>query len=183
MSAIFWSLWSACGYVLLLGTFMLINALGVALTALQLPGAWLMVGFTSLVAWWGWDQQLISGYTLAALLGLALVGELVEFVAGAMGARWAGASKRGAAIAIVAAVVGAVVGTFAIPIPIVGTLLGAALGAGAGSILGDKWAGRNWQAAFKGGQGAAIGKLGGSVAKLIVAMVMWLVAVGAILWP
>ncbi len=183
MLGVIWTALEITGYALALVAFMLVCALGVVLTALQLPGTWLIVLATGLVAWWRWDQQTIGWYALAAVLGLAILGEVLEFIAGALGARTAGASKRAAAIAIVGGVIGAIAGTPLIPIPIVGTLVGAAIGAGLGSVLGDKWAGRQWGEALKGGQGAAIGKLGGSVAKLTVAVLMWFVAVGAAVLP
>jgi len=68
---------------------LLVNACGVLLVALQLPGTWLMLGATVAVAWWrwdGWSGGLITGWTLLALVVLAILGELVEFLGPAMGA-------------------------------------------------------------------------------------------------
>lgn len=164
--------------ILAVTALLLINAVGIVLTALQLPGTWLMIAATSLFAWYRWDEDHFSygWWTLAALLGLALLGELIEFVAGAMGSKAAGGSKRGAAISIATALVGAVLGSLFIPIPIVGTLLGAALGAGVGASLGDKWAGHTWAETARGFKGAAVGKLSGAAAKLVIAGVMFLLA-------
>lgn len=149
---------------------------GVVLVALQLPGTWLIVLLSALAAWWGWDadaaERWIGWWTLAGLLSLAIVGEIIEAIAGAMGSRAAGGSKRGALLAIVGGIGGAILGTFVIPIPIVGTLTGAAIGAGLLSALGDKWAGRKWGEAVRGGSGAAVGKFAGSVVKLTIAGVM-----------
>ena len=163
--------------ILAIVLLLLVNAVGVVLTALQMPGNWLILAATALFAWWRWGIPDFSvGKTaLILLLVLALVGELLEFLAGALGTKAAGGSKRAAALSIVGAVAGALLGTFVIPIPIVGTLIGAAVGAGLGSIAGDRWAGREWGPAFRGAKGAAIGKLSGAVAKLAVAFAMWLV--------
>ena len=166
-------------YLLLL----LVNAAGVALVALQLPGTWLILLATGIVAFWRWDVEGIGWWTLIALVVLAVAGEVVEFVAGAWGARRAGASKRAAVAATVTGVVGAILGTIFIPIPLFGTLLGAALGAAAGSIFGDLWAGREFKPALVAGQGAAVGRFLGALGKVVIAAAMWLVVLVAVLWP
>ncbi|MEO1236289.1 MAG: DUF456 domain-containing protein [Planctomycetota bacterium] len=155
---------------------------GVALTALQLPGTWLMIAAVAAFAWlrWGHDHFSYGGWTLVALLALAALGEFLEFIAGAAGTRNAGGSKRAAALSIPFAIAGAIVGSFAIPIPVVGTLLGAAIGAAAGALLGDRWAGRQWRDALTGARGAAVGKITGTVLKLVVAAAMWLTAAVAL---
>lgn len=186
-----WTTWIAgeLGYWGAIALLLLLNAVGVFLVALQLPGTWAMLFVTLLAAWWanwqyggGWLEGTITVWALVALLVLAILGEVLEFLAGAAGASKAGASKRGVAGAILGGVGGALVGTVAIPVPIAGTLIGAALGSGAGSILGDKWAGRDWHPALIAGKGAAVGRFWGAVLKLLVAIAMWLVVAGAVLW-
>ena len=162
---------------------LLVNTAGGVLTALQMPGNWLIVAATAAFAWWRWGAESWSygSTTLLTLLGLALLGELVEFLAGALGSKAVGGSKRGAAISIVTALAGAIGGTFLIPVPIVGTLLGAALGAGLGAAAGDKWAGRSWPDTLRVFRGAAIGKLSGAAGKLAIAAAMWCTAAAG-LW-
>ncbi|MEM7626727.1 MAG: DUF456 family protein [Planctomycetota bacterium] len=171
-------MWFTVLLISLIVALLLVNAAGVVLTALQLPGTWLMLIATGAFAWWRWGEERFSygWWPLAILLGLALLGELIEFLAGALGSRTAGGSKRGAALSVATAIVGAIAGSIFIPIPIVGTLLGAGVGAGVGALLGDKWAGREWGEAWKGAGGAAVGKLSGAAAKLAIAAAMWLVA-------
>ena len=171
-------MWFTALLITLIVVLLLVNAAGVVLTALQLPGTWLMLIATGAFAWWRWGEERFSygWWPLAIMVGLALLGELVEFVAGALGSRTAGGSKRGAAISVVTAILGAIAGSVFIPIPIVGTLLGAGLGAGVGALLGDRWAGHEWGAAWKGAGGAAVGKLSGAVGKLAIAAAMWLVS-------
>jgi len=101
---------------------------GVALTLLSLPGIWLMALAALLVEWW--QPEALSWGAIIACVVIALVGELLEFIAGAIGAAKAGGSKRAATGAIVGGIVGGIAGTVLIPIPLVGTILGGAIGSG-----------------------------------------------------
>ena len=168
--------------ILAIITLLILNTVGVVLTALQLPGNWLIVAATALFAWWRWDEPHWSyaGPALITLLILALLGELAEFLAGALGSKSVGGSKRGAVISVATALIGAILGSLFIHIPVVGTLIGAAIGAGLGAGAGDKWAGRSWQQTLRGIKGAAVGKLSGAAAKLLIAAAMWVVAVTAL---
>jgi uncharacterized protein YqgC (DUF456 family) len=162
-----------------------INAGGVVLTALQLPGPWLIVVATGVMAWWQWSGPagpMIGWWALGGLLALAVLGEVVEFLGGVVGSSQVGGSKRAAVLGIVGAIVGAILGSVLIPILIVGTLVGAGVGAGVGSLLGHRWSGGAWCEAVAVGQGAAVGRVLGSVGKLAVAVVMWVVVLMAVLW-
>ena len=165
-----------------LGALLVVNLICVALVVLQLPGTWLMVATTALIALWRWDDGTIGLGTLVTLLVLAVLGELIETGASSIGARRAGGTKRGMVGAMVGGLIGAVVGTILILIPVVGTVVGASIGAGLGSLLADVWAGQSWKRAFKAGQGAAKGKLLGTVGKVIVAVLMWIVVTVAVFW-
>ena len=79
------------------------NTVWLGLTFLALPGNWLMVITTCLFAWLLADEQVFSVYTLLVITGLALTGELVEFIAGRTSAKKAGASGRGARGALLSA--------------------------------------------------------------------------------
>lgn len=153
----------------------------VVLTLLQLPGTWIMLLILLVASWLhGHDFSKVEVMVLVAMTLLATLGEIIEFIASAIGSRQAGGSKRGATMSLIGGVAGALLGTFLLPIPIIGTLVGACVGAGAGSLLGDKWAGREWKAAFTSGTGAALGKLGGTIAKVAVAAVMWIASLFAL---
>ncbi len=173
--------------ILVSGLLLVVNACGVFLVALQLPGTWLMLGATVGVAWWrwdGWSGGLITGWTLGALLVLAIVGELVEFLGPAMGVAKEKSSKRAAVLAVAGGVTGAIVGTVVLAfLPVIGTLIGAVVGSGLFSILGDLWAGREWEPALRGGKGAAIGRFWGALGKLIIAAAMWVIVAVALFWP
>lgn len=175
-------------FILALLGLLLINTVGVFMVALQLPGTWTLAAATALFAWAYWDfhgpeHPIIGFWTLGALLVLGVLGEIVEGAAGAVGAKGAGGTKRGMVLAIGLGIIGAILGTVFLPIPIVGTLVGAAVGSGSGSILGDLWAGREWRPALRSGRGAAIGRFAGSVGKLLIGGVMWLIVVVALIWP
>lgn len=145
----------------------------------NLPGTWLMILFPALLEWWKPGQFMFSWTVLCVALGFAVLGEVLEFVLGAAGARHAGGSKRAAALAIVGSFVGGLLGT-AFPIPIVGTLIGACLGAFVGSLSGDLWAGRPLLQSVEAGRGAAVGRFWGTTAKMAVgAIIVVMLAIAA----
>ena len=144
-----------------------------------LPGIWLMVLVAAIIEWLQPGEYMFSQWSLYVSAGLALLAEVLEFVLGAAGARQAGGSKRGAALAIVGGVIGAVLGT-ALPIPVLGTVIGACAGAFAGSLLGDRLAGRPMDQSVEAGRGAAIGRFWGTTSKMTIgAIVFVLLAVAA----
>ena len=144
-----------------------------------MPGIWLMVLVAAIVEWLQPGEYMFSQTTLYVSAGLALLAEILEFLMGAAGARQAGGSKRGAALAIVGGVAGAILGT-ALPIPVLGTLIGACAGAFAGSLVGDRMAGRPMDQSVEAGRGAAIGRFWGTTAKMIIgAVVLVLLTVAA----
>ena len=163
MDVLFWTV---------LALTMLINAAGVLLVVLQLPGTWLIALVAALLTWWRPDR--VPWAFPVILVTIALLGEVIELSASARGSRKAGGSHRGTVCGLAASLIGAVLGSFALP-P-VGTLIGACVGAGLGSYLGDRWAGRPHGRAVLAGRGAAAGRFWGTVLKLVLAVAMWLVA-------
>ncbi len=144
-----------------------------------LPGNWFIVGFAALFAWLiPVDAgRGVSWNTVAVLLGLAVVGEIVEFGAGAAGAAKHGASKRGVALSMVGALVGSILGlTAGLPIPVVGSffmaLVGGAAGAFFGAYIGETWKGRPEEHRVAVGRGAFAGRIWGTVGKLAVGAIM-----------
>jgi uncharacterized protein YqgC (DUF456 family) len=152
----------------------LLNLVFWASILFNLPGAWLMVFVAIMVEWWQPDEYMFSWTTLIIVTGLAMLGEILEFMLGAAGSRQAGGSRRAAALAIAGGIFGAIIGT-PFPIPVAGTLIGACVGAFAGSLIGDLWARRPLLSSVEAGRGAAIGRLWGTVAKMIVGGVIVLV--------
>jgi hypothetical protein len=148
-------------------------------TLVTLPGNWFIAGFAALFAWLV-PVEAGGGVTwtvVAVLVGLAVLGEIVEFGAGAAGAAKQGASKRGVVLSMVGAIVGSFMGlAMGLPIPIIGSfvmaLLGGAAGAFAGAYLGESWKGKPSEDRVAIGRGAFAGRIWGTVGKLAVGAIM-----------
>lgn len=170
--------------------FVLALLAGWTLTLFSLPGNWLIVVSAAVYAWLvpdelRWD---IGWWTVLALVVLALLGEALEFAAGALGAARVGGSKRGAALAIVGSMAGAVAGAMiGLPIPVVGSVVAAiafaGVGAMLGAMLGETWKGRSLGQSWKVGQGAFWGRMLGTLAKTIVGSAMVAVGLVALVAP
>lgn len=162
--------------------FTMVSGVGVLLQCITLPGIWLvmvaallyqggtmMAGVPAPFSWW----------TLGIAFGLAVLGEVVELATGAVGAAAGGGRTRGAAGAMLGSVIGAVLGIFVfafIPLigPLIGALLGAAIGAFAGELsYGDRTAGQAVLPAV----GAAMGRVAGVAAKIVLAIAIWVMLV------
>lgn len=155
-------------------------------TLLGLPGNWLILLGTSAFAWWFADAEGrgVGWLACGILLLLAVVGEVVEFLASAAAAAQQGASRRAVAGSIGGAVLGGIAGgLMGLPIPIVGPLvaavLGSALGALAGGFFGEWSQGRDSRQSWQVGRAALIGRLLGTAGKLIAGTVMLVVATWA----
>jgi uncharacterized protein YqgC (DUF456 family) len=150
-------------------------------TFVTMPGNWIVVGlaavFTLLFPEAEGSSRGMTWTTVLVLIGLALVGEVIEFAAGAAGAAQQGGSRRGMALSIVGAMVGSFAGLFVgAPVPVVGSLVGAVLGGAAGAFggayLGEAWKGREQEDRIAVGRGAFIGRLWGTAGKLAVGAIM-----------
>ncbi len=162
----------------------LINTCSLFLIVLGLPGTWTMVLATAGLWWWqGEELVIVSGWVVVVALVLAFVGEVIEFLSGAAGAKKAGGSRWGSVGAIVGALVGAILGTFLIPVPIVGSIVGMCGGAFAFAALLERIGGRTVEESLRSGQGAAVGRFLGILAKLAVGVAIWVVTGVAAFWP
>lgn len=169
----FLSTWTWEEWLLLLGV-PLVCVLGVLLTAVLLPGTWLIVAAGLGVAIWRPD--LLPWWVVVIMVLLALLAEGIEFLASALGAGAAGASKKGAAGALIGALAGAIVGLAFLP-PI-GPIVGGALGAAGGTIIAERnFAQRSWEESSKAAVGAAVGRLVATLAKVLIAGVIGVVLV------
>ena len=162
--------------------FALFGVACVIVTPLGLPGTWIMIGVagaTDAVVMWMWPAQpmpfVVSALVIAVLAGTA--GEIVEFVAGALGAKAGGASRKGAVGSMIGSIIGLIIGTVLIPIPLAGSAIGAIAGASVGAIIGEKMHGREMKDSLKPAAGAAIGRILGSLSKAPFALIAWCVLV------
>ena len=172
-----------------LGILLLILVLiaGWCMTMLSMPGNWVMVGAVALFAWLAPEGRLdIEWYTVAVLIVLAVLAEILELVASALGAKRAGGSRRSAVLAIFGSMAGALIGALVgVPIPVVGSLVAAIVFAGVGALvgamLGETWKGRTLAESWKVGQSAFWGRLLGALAKTGIATAMFVIALIALI--
>ena len=157
--------------ILVTGLLILCCLTGVAMTAIRLPGTWLIAATALGHAWSnGWAR---SGVTLVAvLIGVALFGEALEILASVVTARRAGASGKAAWGGMLGGILGMIFLSFLVPVPIVGTMMGAVIGCFAGATLVELAARRRVTHGTKVGFFAALGFVFGAVAKVVVALVM-----------
>jgi uncharacterized protein YqgC (DUF456 family) len=160
--------------VLLLGVCC---TLGLGLVPLGLPGLWVMVAG---VVGYGWltDFRSVGVATIAVVLGLAFLGEIIEAWLGFRFARTFGGSRRSAWGALAGGIVGAGLG---VPIPIVGSVIGAFLGSFAGAALFEYSLSRTPETAVRAGWGAVVGRATAAAAKIALGVVIAVVGVFAAL--
>lgn len=160
--------------------FLLVGLGCMILIVFQLPGVWILLALALLIEVFdGWylteEPPVTFGWWVLGLgLGLAALGELIEFVAGMMGAKKAGSSRRG----MWGALIGGIVGAFllAVPIPIVGALIGAIVGTFAGAFLAEMTVHEaTVRGSVKPAMGASIGRILGTAGKLAVAISVWVI--------
>lgn len=167
-------------YWVCLSLLLLANVGCWAASFFMMPGNWVMVGLAALCAVFLPEQPDGLGISWWAVLGLAALaglGELIELAAGAAGAAKQGASRRSMFLSLLGAVVGSIAGAIiGIPIPIVGPVVAALGGAGAGAFLGaylgETWKGRSGEERMNISKGALVGRLLGTVGKLMLGSVM-----------
>lgn len=138
---------------------------GVILPAL--PGVPLAAVGAVLAAWiLGFER--IEPIHLTYVVLLALLAQLVDLGASALGARVYGSRRAG----VWGGIIGSLLGLFFFP------PFGFLLGALAGAVLAELATGRNFSESVRSGVGALLGTLGGVVAKLFI-----VAAIGLVIYP
>jgi len=164
--------------------FALLGLLCLVLVVIGLPGTWILIGLAFGVELL--DQHYLGASSgvvpttfgwrlLGACVVLAVVGEILEGMAGAAGTRAGGGSTRGMVGAIIGGIVGAIVLTPIIPIPVIGTLLGALIGTFAGALIAERTGEqpRHVEDSLRAAGGATLGRLFGTFGKLVIAATIW----------
>ncbi|MBT8485434.1 MAG: DUF456 domain-containing protein [Phycisphaerae bacterium] len=168
--------------------FAIISFACVLSVVVGLPGAWLILALALIIEltdtlylegvaqtfpWW----MLIAGGVLAT------IGEILEFGAGALGAKHAGSSRRGMVGALIGGIVGALAG-LPIPIPLVGSLIGAVIGTFLGAMVAElSHPDRTMPQTLRPATGATIGRVLGTLSKVPIAVAIWAALVVAAFWP
>jgi uncharacterized protein YqgC (DUF456 family) len=143
---------------LLAGLIVIAGLAGTVIPAL--PGVPLVFAGLFVGAWIG-NFETIGWITVGVLAFLALVAWAVDFLAGALGARYLGASSR----AFWGATFGAIVGIFF-------GLPGIVLGPFIGAVLGELSGGSDLVQSGRSGLGAWLGMVVATAAKLAIAFLM-----------
>ena len=161
--------------------FAILGLVCIFTVAIGLPGSWILLGLALLIELSdslylpAGDQQTFNWWLLLACVMLATIGEVLEFFAGLFGAKKAGSSKKGMIGSLLGGLAGAFLG-MGIPIPIVGSLIGVLLGTFAGAILGEMLADESKavKETLRPATGATIGRILGTLAKIPVALTIWI---------
>lgn len=179
-----WTAWlEPTGTVLLAITVVLLCMIAWAGNLIALPGNWAAVLILLVYAFLGPQTGNASmGYTpVIAAFGFALLGEGFEFVAAAMGAQKAGASRKATLLAMLGSMAGAMLGALVgLPVPIVGQVLAAilfgGLGATLGAMLGEWHNGSSWRESLPIGHAAFWGRTIGTLGKVAAGAVIVVIA-------
>jgi uncharacterized protein YqgC (DUF456 family) len=147
---------------------LLLMTIGLAGTVLPfIPGilliyvGYLLYGFAT--GWQAYGLRAMFGWSVVTVLVL-----LLDFYAGAIGAKKHGASRSGAWGSLIGGFIGALAAGFP------GLILGPFVGAALGELL----AGRSYRAALRSGWGTFIGFMVGSVVKIALGVAM----IGTFIW-
>lgn len=132
------------------------------LNLLSLPGNWLMLATLCLLAWAGPQGAITWGF-VGLMGGLAVLGEVFEFMAQLIGGKRGGASKAGNFAGIVGSIAGAILGApFGLGL---GSLVGALAGAWIGCFAMERLRQENSHVAAQAAWGAFWGRSLGLVGK------------------
>jgi len=150
---------------------------GLAMIPLGLPGLWVMIG--GILAY-GWltDFRTVGAATIAIVLGLAFLGEIIENWIGFRYAKRYGGSTRSGWGALIGGLVGAVIG---VPIAIIGSVIGAFIGSFLGAALFEYTYSRHTGVATRVGWGAVVGRAAGAAIKIALGLIIAVVGVVAAL--
>ena len=150
---------------------------GLGLVPFGLPGLWVMVAG---VVGYGWltEFRSVGAVTIAVVVGLAFLGELVEAWLGFGLARRYGGSPRAGWGALLGGIFGAVVG---VPVPLIGSVIGGFVGAFAGATLFEYSKSATPETAVRAGWGAVVGRAAAAAAKIAAGIVIAVVALFAAL--
>jgi len=156
-------------HIALLVLLHLLVLAGLLAVVLGLSGNFILLGLALITGWVGGFEHL-GPVTLLVLLGLAILGEVVEAFLGVAAARRFGATRWGMIGTFVGGLVGAAIGTAWLPL--IGSLIGAVLGAFAGAFAGEMLGGRAASPSVRAGTGALLGRMAATGFKLLVGAII-----------
>ena len=162
---------------MLIALLVLICLAGLALTAIGLPGLWVMV---AAVVGYGFltDFASIGIITIVSVTLLAAIGEVLEAGLGFGLTRRYGGSKRAAWGSLLGGIAGAIIG---VPIPLIGSVIGAFIGSFVGAVAFEYTTAATGGQAVRVGVGALLGRAAATAAKIACGVIMTVIALFAVL--
>ncbi len=158
---------------ILAGLCIALMVIALFLLILSLPGNWIILVITAL---WSFFSGASFGWQFFLLLaGLAVAGEVLEFMAGSIGGKKFGGTSKGSLGGIIGAIIFGIIGAgffFGL-----GALPGAMLGGFVGSFIFEIMHGMPGGPAAKAAFGTMLGRFGGFLAKLGIGITMLMLAI------
>lgn len=149
--------------------FLLFAVLGLVTHIFGLPGNFIILADAFLFSWY-LDFDKVPFNIFLILIGLALLGELIEFLLGLIGAKKYKSSNRAVVGSIILGIVGAIWGA---PFLFgVGSVIGAFVGAFIGAFFVELILEKNLDQALDSGWGSLIGRVGGTISKVLIGVIM-----------
>jgi len=162
------------------GGFIVLMVLVLLLNFFSLPANWMLIGLAAAWEYMGSSASQMSLGFFALLVGLAILGELLEFGLLALKAKKYGSSNSGLFAGLVGAVIGAIIcAPFLFGF---GALLGALAGAWLGCYLMEFMRGGGHEKAMQAAMGALVGRFLGTVCKCAVGAII-LTCIARAVWP
>ncbi len=154
---------------IVLSLFIFVAVAGLISHVFGLPGNFIILADSLLFGWYDGFNE-VSVKILIILLGLALLGELVEFIVGVLGAKKYKSSNKAIVGSIVFGIIGGILG---IPFFLgIGAVIGAFIGAFVGAFLVEFFLEKKVDRAMKSGWGAFVGRLAGTFFKGAIGIAM-----------
>ena len=160
---------TATGWTIVYVVFYLIMLAGVVVIPLGIPGQFIVAGAALIFSLsTGWHR--LPWWSVLILFGLACLAEIIEGIAGFLGAKQAKGSIWSSFGALGGGIVGAIVGSGFLPL--IGTLVGALVGTFGGAYLVEYYRTQSHEGSGQVAKGALIGRIVGSVSKVLISLVM-----------
>ena len=154
---------------LIFSLFIIVAVAGLISHVFGLPGNFIILADSLLFGWYDGFRE-VSLKILIILLALALLGELIEFIVGILGAKKYKSSNKAIVGSIVFGIIGGILG---IPFFLgIGAVIGAFIGAFVGAFLVEFFLEKKVDKAMKSGWGAFVGRLAGTFFKGAIGIAM-----------
>lgn len=163
--------------LLAIGLLIGLCVIGLTMIPLGLPGLWIMVGGILAYGWLTGFRS-VGVATIAIVLGLAFLGEIIENWIGFRYAKRYGGSTRSGWGALIGGLIGAVIG---VPVAVIGSVIGAFVGSFIGAALFEYSYSRHPGVATRAGWGAVVGRAAGAAVKIALGLVIAVIGVFALL--